>query len=87
MSRFKAFIIGGGGIFEAKHWPLDCQDFVDGLGNDLPVAIFGVGARCENVKRGREAEEAGTEIYSSLMSDELAWGIVHTAAEAQKNQR
>ncbi|CAM9181555.1 unnamed protein product, partial [Hapterophycus canaliculatus] len=44
VSRFKAFIIGGGGIFESRHWPLDCEDFVNGLGDILPVAIFGVGA-------------------------------------------
>ncbi|CAM9490254.1 unnamed protein product [Scytosiphon promiscuus] len=44
VSRFKAFFIGGGGIFESRHWPLDCEDFVDGLGDVLPVAIFGVGA-------------------------------------------
>lgn len=45
VSRFRAFIIGGGGIFESRHWPLYCEDFVDGLRHDLPVAIFGVGAR------------------------------------------
>lgn len=44
VSRFKGFVIGGGGLLESRHWPLDCEAFVDGLGDDLPVAIFGVGA-------------------------------------------
>lgn len=45
VSRFKGFIVGGGGLLEARHAPLDCPDFVEGLGADVPVAIFGVGAR------------------------------------------
>ena len=45
VSRFKGFVIGGGGLFESRHWPLDCEEFVEGLGEDIPVAIFGVGAR------------------------------------------
>ncbi|CAM9929519.1 unnamed protein product [Pylaiella littoralis] len=44
VSRFKALIIGGGGIFESRHSPLTCDLFVDSLRHDLPVAIFGVGA-------------------------------------------
>ncbi|CAB1098255.1 unnamed protein product [Ectocarpus sp. CCAP 1310/34] len=47
VSRFKAFIIGGGGLFESRHWPLDCEAFVHGLGDELPLAIFGVGASSE----------------------------------------
>lgn len=46
VSRFKGFVIGGGGLLESRHWPLDCEAFVEGLGDDVPVAIFGVGARC-----------------------------------------
>eukprot|EP00904_Undaria_pinnatifida_P004663 jgi/Undpi1/14198/HiC_scaffold_9.g03847.m1 len=44
VSRFKGFVIGGGGLFESRHWPLDCEEFVEGIGEDTPVAIFGVGA-------------------------------------------
>lgn len=45
MSHFKGFVIGGGGLLEARHWPLDCEAFVEGLGDEIPVAIFAVGAR------------------------------------------
>ncbi|CAB1098846.1 unnamed protein product [Ectocarpus sp. CCAP 1310/34] len=39
---FKALIIGGGGIFAAKHAPLDVDAFADRL--TLPIVIMGVGA-------------------------------------------
>ena len=45
VARFKGFVIGGGGLLESRHWPLDCEAFVAGLGDELPVAIFAVGAR------------------------------------------
>lgn len=45
VSRFKGFIIGGGGLFEAQHYPLHCSEFVASIDQDLPIAIFGVGAR------------------------------------------
>lgn len=45
VSKFKGLVIGGGGLLEAKHSPLDCEAFVNGIRDDLPVAIFGVGAK------------------------------------------
>lgn len=37
--------MGGGGLLESRHQPLDCLDFIAALSEDLPVAIFAVGAR------------------------------------------
>lgn len=42
VNRFKAIIIGGGGIFAAKHSPLWVDDFAKDL--TLPIIIMGVGA-------------------------------------------
>ncbi|CAM9285887.1 unnamed protein product [Ectocarpus fasciculatus] len=46
---FKALIIGGGGIFAAKHAPLDVDAFVEGL--TLPIVIMGVGANSYRAKK------------------------------------
>lgn len=43
MNKFKAMIIGGGGIFVAQHLPLHIAKFAEAL--TIPVAIVGVGAR------------------------------------------
>ncbi|CAM9922247.1 unnamed protein product [Ectocarpus sp. 4 AP-2014] len=42
VNRFKAIIIGGGGIFAAKHSPLWVDDFAKDL--NVPIIIMGVGA-------------------------------------------
>eukprot|EP00903_Cladosiphon_okamuranus_P011257 g10615.t3 len=39
---FKAFVIGGGGIFSAKHPPLFKEEFVEAV--TVPIAVMGVGA-------------------------------------------
>ncbi|CAM9193464.1 unnamed protein product [Ectocarpus sp. 13 AM-2016] len=46
---FKALIIGGGGIFAAKHAPLDVDAFAEGL--TLPIVIMGVGASSNRAKK------------------------------------
>lgn len=43
VNRFKAIIIGGGGIFVAKHAPLYVDAFAKAL--TVPIVILGVGAR------------------------------------------
>lgn len=43
VNRFKALVIGGGGIFSTNHAPLFYDRFVEGL--TLPIVIMGVGAR------------------------------------------
>lgn len=53
VNRFKGLIIGGGGLFVSRHSPLDCPAFVDELSADLPIAIFGVGARYDVCKSTR----------------------------------
>lgn len=45
VNRFKALIIGGGGVFAARHDPLHVEKFAEGL--TLPIVIMGVGARWE----------------------------------------
>lgn len=43
VNRFKAFVIGGGGIFADMHSPLFVDRFVENL--TLPVVVLGVGAK------------------------------------------
>lgn len=43
VNRFKAMVIGGGGIFVAMHVPLYMEEFTQKL--NIPTAILGVGAR------------------------------------------
>ena len=47
VNHFGAFVIGGGGLFTARHKPLDCEAFVRNLRPDLPIAFFGVGSESE----------------------------------------
>lgn len=42
VNRFKALVIGGGGIFGAIHYPLHFKEFSEGL--KLPIVVLGVGA-------------------------------------------
>lgn len=42
VNRFKALVIGGGGLFVAKHAPLYVDSFAEGL--TLPIVVLGVGA-------------------------------------------
>ena len=43
VNKFKALIIGGGGIFVSQHSPLYVDEFAEGL--KLPIIMMGVGAR------------------------------------------
>lgn len=42
VNRFKALVIGGGGLFVARHAPLYVKSFAEAL--TLPVVVLGVGA-------------------------------------------
>ncbi|CBJ28751.1 conserved unknown protein [Ectocarpus siliculosus] len=54
VNRFKALVIGGGGIFAAIHQPLPNDQFVEAL--TLPIVVMGVGASSRAM------------IYSKLLS-------------------
>lgn len=43
VNRFKALIIGGGGIFSAMHVPLFVDMFAEAV--TVPIVIMGVGAK------------------------------------------
>lgn len=43
VNKFKAFVIGGGGIFSDKHAPLYFDMFAGEL--TVPIVVMGVGAR------------------------------------------
>ena len=43
MNRFKAFVIGGGGIFAAQHAPLFRDIFAEAV--TVPIVVMGVGAK------------------------------------------
>lgn len=43
VNEFKAFVIGGGGIFSDRHFPLFRDSFVQDL--NVPIAVLGVGAK------------------------------------------
>eukprot|EP00752_Nemacystus_decipiens_P016187 g14474.t2 len=49
VNRFKALVIGGGGLFVARHAPLYVDSFAEGL--TLPIVILGVGANRLTSKR------------------------------------
>ncbi|CAN0062451.1 unnamed protein product [Scytosiphon promiscuus] len=56
VNRFKALIIGGGGIFGAIHYPLHLNEFSEGL--KLPIIVLGVGASYRAKKYGALLERA-----------------------------
>ncbi|CAM9773752.1 unnamed protein product, partial [Hapterophycus canaliculatus] len=56
VNKFKALVIGGGGIFGAIHYPLHINEFSQGL--KLPIVILGVGASYRAKKYGELLEKA-----------------------------
>eukprot|EP00904_Undaria_pinnatifida_P001181 jgi/Undpi1/11063/HiC_scaffold_30.g13361.m1 len=56
VNRFKALIIGGGGVFAARHDPLHVEKFAEGL--TLPIVIMGVGASYRVKENNSLAEKA-----------------------------
>lgn len=43
VNNFKAIVIGGGGIFSAKHAPLFKDEFAEAI--TVPIIVMGVGAK------------------------------------------
>lgn len=43
VNKFKALVIGGGGIFSAKHAPLFKAEFAEPI--TVPIIVMGVGAK------------------------------------------